>query len=273
MNITGSIKKMIGSLQSPIEYLLPIGDQTIPMNPLIGTTIKLTNEGLINCIACGRKTNKSFSQGHCFPCMRSLPQCDSCIIKPELCHFDQGTCRDEQWGKDNCLRDHFVYLANSSGVKVGITRGTQVPTRWIDQGASQALPIFRVSNRLLSGRIEVALKAHVADKTDWRKMLKGQPEPVDLVARAEQLMADCSEQITAIEQEFGIQSITRLKDEAMVQLDYPVEQYREKVKALNLEKTPEIEGTLVGIKGQYLIFDIGVLNIRKYTGYQLTLSA
>ena len=263
---------MIGSLQSPIEYQLPIGDQTVPINPLIGKTIKLAASGLINCVACGRKTNKSFSQGHCFPCMRSLPQCDSCIIKPELCHFEQGTCRDEEWGEKNCLQDHFVYLANSSGIKVGITRGTQVPTRWIDQGASQALPIFRVTNRLLSGRIEVALKQHVADKTDWRKMLKGQPEPVDLIAQAEQLVSKCSEQIAAIEQEFGIQSIQQLNNEPVTTLNYPVEQYPEKVKALNLDKTPEISGTLVGIKGQYLIFDTGVLNIRKYSGYQINLS-
>lgn len=258
--------------QSPIEYQLPIGDELVPINPLIGQTVKLANAGVINCIACGRKTNKSFSQGHCFPCMRSLPQCDNCIIKPELCHFAQGTCRDEKWGEENCLRDHFVYLANSSGVKVGITRGTQIPTRWIDQGASQALPIFRVSNRLLSGKIEVALKEHVADKTNWRKMLKGQPEPVDLVAQAEQLVLLCKEQIDAIEQEFGIQSMSRLNDASTVSLHYPVETYPEKIKSLNLDKTPEIEGTLMGIKGQYLIFDIGVINMRKYTGYDLSLS-
>ncbi len=269
---------MVGSLQdplqqSPIEYQLPIGDEFVPINPLIGQTVKLSTAGLINCIACGRKTNKSFSQGHCFPCMRSLPQCDSCIIKPELCHYDAGTCRDAKWGEENCLRDHFVYLANSSDVKVGITRGTQIPTRWIDQGASQALPIFRVSNRLLSGKIEVALKTHVADKTNWRKMLKGKPESVDLVAIAEQLVSDCKEPISAIEQEFGIQSISRLENESVVEINYPVEAYPEKIKSLNLDKTPEIEGTLVGIKGQYLIFDIGVLNIRKYTGYHLTLTS
>ena len=272
MNISGNLRKMIGVLQNPIEYQLPIGDQTIPVNPLIGKTIKLAASGLINCVACGRKTNKSFSQGHCFPCMRSLPQCDSCIIKPELCHFEQGTCRDEQWGKQNCLQDHFVYLANSSGIKVGITRGTQVPTRWIDQGASQALAIFRVRNRLLSGRIEVALKQHVADKTDWRKMLKGKPDPVDLIARAEQLIEDCEEQISAVEQEFGIQNISRLQDTPITELHYPVESYPEKVKSLNFEKTPEIEGTLMGIKGQYLILDIGVLNIRKFTGYEIELA-
>lgn len=264
---------MIGSLQSPIEYQLPIGEEIVPLNQLIGATIKLTASGSIHCIACGRKTNKSYSQGHCFPCMRALPQCDTCIIKPELCHFDQGTCRDEQWGQKHCFQDHFVYLANSSGIKVGITRGTQVPTRWIDQGASQAMPIFRVSNRLLSGRIEVAIKQHVADKTDWRKMLKGEPEPIDLAREAEQLIKRCEDQIAGIEQEFGIQSVSRLQNQPVVTLNYPVENYPEKVKALNLDKTPEIEGTLVGIKGQYLIFDIGVLNIRKYSGYEITIHA
>jgi len=263
MNITGSIKKMIGSLQSPIEYLLPIGDQTIPMNPLIGTTIKLTNEGLINCIACGRKTNKSFSQGHCFPCMRSLPQCDSCIIKPELCHFDQGTCRDEQWGKDNCLRDHFVYLANSSGVKVGITRGTQVPTRWIDQGASQALPIFRVSNRLLSGRIEVALKAFFTDKTNWRKMLRNEvDEEINL-----------EDEKWSLEEHLPVDILELFSEnDDIVELNYPVLEFPEKVKSVSFDKTPSISGKLMGIKGQYLLFEGGeVLNIRKHTGYYIEL--
>ncbi|MGD8525181.1 MAG: DUF2797 domain-containing protein, partial [Thioalkalispiraceae bacterium] len=160
MKYTGNINKMLTSLESPVEYQLPIGEQRVSMNKLLGSSISLRYEGEINCIACGRKTSKSFNQGYCYPCFKSLARCDTCIIKPELCHYFKGTCREPEWGEQHCMQDHFVYLANSSGIKVGITRGSQVPTRWMDQGASQALPIFRVKNRLISGQLEVILKNH-----------------------------------------------------------------------------------------------------------------
>ena len=167
------------------------------------------------------------------------------------------------------MQSHYVYLANSSGIKVGITRGSQIPTRWIDQGASQALPIFRVGNRYQSGLLEVAIKQHVSDRTDWRKMLKGEAEPLDLAATRDDLVAACGQQITALQAQFGGENIEYLPDEAIVAIEYPVEQYPEKVKSLNLDKTPLVEGVLTGIKGQYLILDSGVINIRKYSGYKL----
>ena len=169
MKYSGNIQKMHTQLNDVVDYQLSVGDALVNMNSLIGHNINMQFDGLINCIACGRKTSKSFNQGYCYPCMRSLAQCDSCIVKPELCHFAAGTCREPEWGLQHCMRDHYVYLANSSGLKVGITRGTQIPTRWMDQGASQALPIFRVKDRLTSGLVEVILKAHVADKTSWQR--------------------------------------------------------------------------------------------------------
>ena len=270
----GNLRKMQVTLAEPVQYTLKLvkGDTetAIDMNSLIGQSIQLHYTGLINCVACGRKSNKSFQQGHCFPCMRSLPQCDSCIVKPETCHFEQGSCRDEAWGIQHCMQDHYVYLANSSGIKVGITRGTQVPTRWIDQGATQALPIFKVATRLQSGLVEVALKQHISDRTDWRKMLKGQAEYVDMAARRDLLLEQCGHALQELSERFEGQ-IEPLPEAEVVNIHYPVNQYPEKVSSLNFDKTPEVSGILQGIKGQYLILDSGVINIRKFSGYQVEL--
>lgn len=258
--IEGNILKMVTDLQSPVEYQLPIGDQKININDLLGKKISFSFNGDINCVNCGRKTKKSFSQGHCFPCMRDLAACDMCIVKPELCHYDQGTCREPEWGEKHCLQDHFVYLANSSGVKVGITRATQIPTRWMDQGAIQALKIGIVKNRLQSGIAEMALKEFVADKTNWRTMLKGEVEPIDLEERRDELLDYWPDEVMG----------EPLYEEEVVEIEYPILEYPTKISSLNLDKVPTVEGTLAGIKGQYLILDIGVINMRKYQGYHLS---
>lgn len=263
----GNLRKMIARHQDPVQYDLVLGEHRIGMNDYIGKRVQLTYQGQINCIHCGRKTNKSFSQGYCFPCMRSLAECDSCIVKPETCHFDAGTCRDPDWAQGHCFQDHYVYLANSSGIKVGITRGTQIPTRWMDQGATQALPIFRVKNRFIAGLLEVALKQHVSDRTDWRKMLKGVAEPVDLVRQRQRLVAECDTAVKALIDRFGSSAVVQLQDAAVVEIVYPVLSYPDKVKSFNFDKTERVEGTLAGIKGQYLIFDTGVINLRKFGGY------
>jgi len=271
MKYSGNIQKMVTSLSLPVEYHLPIGDQLVNMNELIGTSITLTHSGEINCIACGRKTSKSYNQGYCYPCFQSLAQCDMCIMKPETCHYDKGTCREPEWGEEHCMRDHFVYLANSSGIKVGITRGSQIPTRWMDQGASQALPIFKVKNRLISGLLEVVLKNHVSDRTDWRKMLKGEPELKDLAVVRDELVAISEREITALDKKLGDGGMQFLDNEKIVDINYPVETYPTKVSSLNFDKTPEISGILNGIKGQYLMLDKGVLNMRKFGGYKIEL--
>jgi hypothetical protein len=168
--------------------------------------------------------------------------------------------------------DHYVYLANTSGIKVGITRGTQVPTRWMDQGATQARPVYRVSSRLHSGLVETVFKAHVADKTNWRAMLKGDGDPVDLEEVRRRLVADCAAELDELIQAHGLSAITELPDEPETRISYPVLEYPVKVTSFNLDKTPTVGGTLMGIKGQYLLFDTGVINMRKYGGYQLSLS-
>jgi len=272
MPVTGHLSKMSSELAQPVNYALKTDESETPLNKRIGQSIALEFSGRIHCTHCGRATNKSFNQGFCFPCSQRLAQCDMCILKPERCHYDAGTCREPEWGERNCLRPHVVYLANSSGLKVGITRGSQVPTRWIDQGASQALPIFEVETRLQSGLIEVALANHVADKTNWRNMLKGSPEPIPLGERRDQLLHSCAEPLQALTDRFGTRAIRPLPNAATVEIDYPVSQYPTTVRPLNLDKTPRVQGTLLGIKGQYLILDTGVLNVRKYTGYEVTLA-
>ena len=264
----GVVNKMQTHHGEVVEYRLPIGDDLVDMNPLIGQTLGLKFTGNIFCIHCGRKTSKSFNQGYCFPCFRSLAECDQCILRPELCHFDQGTCRDETWGLANCMQSHFVYLANSSGLKVGITRHSQIPTRWMDQGATSAMPLFEVASRFTSGLVEVLFKAHISDRTDWRKMLKGDPDELDLRARGEELIALVEEDIFE-EQRIKVSDFEALSSPEVHTFSYPVERYPDKVVAHNLDKSPQIRGLLQGIKGQYLMFDNGVLNIRKYGGYEM----
>lgn len=269
--ISGQLTKMAVTLaaDNQAQYTMRLGEQQMAMNPLLGQTIHLRFLGEINCLNCNRKTKKSYSGGFCFPCSQRLAQCDICFVRPELCHFEQGTCREPDWGEAVCMQDHIVYLANSSGLKVGITRINQIPTRWIDQGATQALPIFRVQSRYQSGLVEILFKNHVSDRTDWRKMLKGEAMPLDLAAERDRLQAECQQEVAELEQQFGDQAIDLLPAENVQEISYPVDQYPAKITSLNFDKTPEISGQLQGIKGQYLIFDIGVINIRKFSAYQV----
>ena len=272
----GAIEKMITRLPedgAAVQYRLPVGETVVPMNPLVGATVTLQHMGAIHCIHCGRATKKSFNQGYCYPCFQRLARCDQCIVSPERCHFAAGTCREPDWGRSHCFIGHTVYLANSSGLKVGITRDTQIPTRWMDQGAVQALPIFRVASRRQSGLVEVLFKDHVADRTDWRKLLRGEPEPIDLATRRDALYAATETGLGALQDRFDDGPVEKITDGAVTEIRYPVETYPEKVKSFNLDKQPLIKGTLTGIKGQYLIFDTGVVNLRKYGGYRVRLEA
>ena len=273
----GALAKMTAALPAnadePIQYHLPLGEASIPLNGLLGKPVQLRYLGAINCTHCGRKTKKSFSQGYCYPCFKKLPQCDLCIVSPEKCHYAQGTCREPTWGENFCMTDHIVYLANSSAPKVGITRVSQIPTRWIDQGAVQAMPLFRVSTRQQSGFVEDCLREHVGDKTNWRNMLKGVHQKVDLQALAAELVEKSSAGLTELQQRFGLQAIQLLDDQAVQELVYPVLEHPTKVTTHNFDKNPLVEGTLMGIKGQYWILDTGVINIRKFTAYQVELAA
>lgn len=269
--LTGCLDKLVIAPGEPAQYQLPLGEQRQPLNALLGQTITLTSTGRIFCTHCQRKTNKSFGQGYCYPCFQKLAQCDNCILSPEKCHWHLGTCREPEWAQQHCHTDHIVYLANASGVKVGITRASQMPTRWLDQGAIQALPIARVANRYQSGLLEVICKSHVPDKTDWRALLRQHAEPLNLPAARDTLLSHIRERLESLQIQHP-ETIHWLPDEAMQTFEYPVLQYPSKIATLNFDKTPVISGVLSGIKGQYLFFPEGALNVRKFTAYEITLT-
>ena len=253
----------------PIDYYLRLDDEEVHLNPHIGANIKLSYTGKITCINCERVTKKSFSQGYCYTCFKKLAQCDLCLVSPERCHFEAGTCRDKEFAKNFCMNQHLVYIANSSGIKVGITRQENLPTRWIDQGAAQALPILTVETRQQSGLVEVACKKHVSDKTHWQRMLKAEPDRVNLPEVRDQLLQEISPELDALKNRYGPLAIQPLPGAEAQTFHYPVQRYPTKVKSLNFDKTADVEGLLQGIKGQYLILDIGVINLRKSTSYEV----
>ena len=263
MLYNGTLLKMDTKLANPIEYELPISDELVYMNHLIGKYIAFKWLKEIYCVVCERKINKSFAQGFCYPCFLNAPETSECIFRPELCRAQDGIARDMEWAENHCLQDHIVYLAISSGIKVGVTRSGQIPTRWIDQGAWQAIKLAKTPNRYIAGLIEVALKEHISDRTNWQRMLKNQLiEGVDLtVAKKDMVTHLPSDLQNYISEENNI-----------TEINYPVNEYPEKVKSLSFDKLEEIAGRLWGVKGQYLIFDDGtVVNMRKHTGYMVEL--
>lgn len=273
MRVIGQVDKMQNAVNDTgqVSYWLPLGEQRVPLNTHIGTTIVLRHEaGKITCMGCGSAIKKTYQQGYCFLCTQRLARCDLCIVKPEQCHFHLGTCREPKWAQRFCMQAHYVYLANSSGVKVGITRGSNVPYRWIDQGASEALLIAQCASRRIAGLLEVQLAKHVADKTNWRKMLSGPAESADLAVIRDELFAKTHEEVAAIHRDFNPDDLLLILDEQVYHFDYPVLQYPNKIKSFNFDKTPEITAMLTGIKGQYLIFGDTVLNIRKFSGYEIS---
>jgi hypothetical protein len=253
------------------HYKIGPEEALVSLNPLIGSDFKLIFKNEINCSNCFKTIKKSYAGGYCYPCSIKLACADMCILKPELCHFSKGTCREPEWGEKNCMVAHYVYLANSSGLKVGITRSTQIPTRWIDQGAVMGLPILKVSSRYQSGMFEKLFASEVNDKTDWRKMLKGNIEEIDLREKRDQLFELLGEDLDSMEELYGAKQVEILEDFAVTEIRYPVKTYPLKVNSLSLDKNEVVGGKLLGIKGQYLIFDSGVINIRSHTGYKVEL--
>lgn len=261
MEYTGNIRKMESSYGETIHYRLPLSNHKIEMNRLIGQKISMEYTGQIHCVKCGRRTNKSFAQGYCYPCFTTVPETEECVLRPELCKAHEGVARDMDYARKHCLSEHVVYLSFTSGLKVGVTRSTQVPTRWIDQGAVRAIELARTPNRYSAGLLEVSLKAHMSDKTNWRKMLSGSdPGEWDLVQTKRQIKEMVPENLMAFVTE----------NDQVLELMYPVLKYPEKVKSLNFDSDPLVSGVLNGIKGQYLMFDSDrVINVRKFGGYMI----
>jgi hypothetical protein len=256
--LEGFAKKMRHTVSTPIDYFLGLSDQECYLNPYLGEEVALEWMGEIACVACGASLKKTWNQGYCYRCSQTLAECDLCIVKPELCHFDLGTCRSVSFGNSHCNIPHYVYLAISSSPKVGLTRKGQEYIRWVDQGALASLRLAEVPRRKVAGELEVQLASFIADKTDWRKMLKNEVERLDLLALRSELLPKVAEEFRGY----------LLEGEEIQTFEYPVREYPKKVASHNFEKHSLFQGRLLGIKGQYWILDTGVVNLRKYTGYR-----
>ena len=258
MQYEGLLTKMQTEHENPIQYYLIFEDNFLNVNQLLNKEIEITLVGY-QCMSCSKK-KKIFRQGCCYDCLYSSASVGDWIMRPELSTAHLGIAdRDLAYEEKVQLQPHIVYLALSSEVKVGVTRKTQVPTRWIDQGATEAIAIVEVPNRYLAGITEVALKNHYADKTNWRKMLQNEVSPADLIQERMNL-----EKLIPTE----VQDYFNLQKNDLYNMAYPVLQYPKKVNSLKIEKTPNFKGKLMGVKGQYLIFENGtVFNVRNYEGF------
>ena len=254
----GILHKMSTEYLNPIQYQLLIGNNNISVNNLINKKISFKWNGKVECI-CGRILNNFYRQNFCYQCYWNAPEASPSIFKPELCTADLGIEeRDLEWEKAFQLTPHYVYLSNSSGLKVGITRKNNELTRWIDQGAIQGIVIAEVPNRRMSGLIEVELKKVISDRTNWRKMLSGKPQHIDLESQKLIYAKYIPDNL--------IQFLT--PDNKIIDINYPVSEYPKKIVSVNFKKTHLMEGELLGIKGQYLLFDNDrVFNIRSHQGY------
>jgi hypothetical protein len=261
MQYHGVLTKMQTEFTNPIQYYLVFENDFLNLNQVLGKKMKIQFAGY-RCLSCGLD-KKIFRQGFCYDCFYSIPAAGDWIMNPELskAHLDMED-RDLEYEKKVQLQPHIVYLANSSNVKVGVTRKSQIPTRWIDQGAHEAIEIVEVPNRYLAGITEIALKAHVSDKTNWRKMLTNNVLDLNLVEIRDSLKQFIPEEA----QHYFIETNTETN------IHFPVLQYPTKLTTLNLEKTPMYEGVLKGIKGQYLLFENDVVfNVRSSEGYVVNL--
>jgi len=271
MQIEGNLRKMATELtDGKVNYGLRLYDvlepgEIIPMNDLVGRALDIEFQHEIHCVITGKKIKKAFGEGMSYDAFMNSPQASPSIIRPELSRIHEGIAlRDFEWEMKNHMTPHTVYLAQTAGTKVGVTRNTQVPYRWMDQGAVKALRIAETPYRQAAGLIEVALKEHISDKTSWQRMLKGDLSPTDLYEVKNMLVKHIPVELQ--------QYI--LGDETILDIEYPILAHPPKVKSIKLDKSPLISKKLMGIKGQYLMFDDGtVINIRSHSGYRVQISA
>jgi len=266
MKATGNLLKMKTEyIDNEIHYQLHLDDSEIDMNALIGKHISFHFQNQINCISCGKKTSKSFGQGFCYNCFQTAPEAGECTLHPEKCKAQIGEARNMDFAVSHCLIPHYVYLAVASGIKVGVTRNTQIPTRWIDQGAWKGVIIAETPNRHIAGIIEVFLKKYYSDKTNWRNMLKDiRAEEIDLLNEKSKALSLLPEEL----KKYAFQTSD------ICELNYPVNTFPSNPKSVTFDKETFVSGKLNGIKGQYLLFDEDrVLNIRRHSGYLISIES
>jgi len=257
MKITGLITKMIAEYANPVQYFLNLDNEIIIMNQLLGKRVKIRFNHY-QCLNCGQD-KEIYAMGFCKNCYFISPHAGEWVVRPELSKAHLGIAdRNLEFEQKTQLQPHIVYLACSGGVKVGVTRKSQLPTRWIDQGAEYAVKLAQTDNRYGAGLIETALKQHISDKTNYRKMLSQDAPNIDLNEKKQELLAF----VPADLQRFI------LEDNEITELHYPIISYPLGIQSVNLKKDSEIEGRLIGIKGQYLLFDNNlVINLRSHEGF------
>ncbi len=264
--VEGPLIKLVAEAGDTVSYTLQLDDEnaaSIALNSVISDGLEIRFLGRISCRFCKSITPKSYGDGYCYRCFMRLARCDLCVVSPDRCHYQQGTCREPQWGESFCMQPHIVYLANSSGPKVGITRNGYQIGRWLDQGACQAVPILAAATRQNAGLAEASLAKYLPDRTDWRRLVREDSEPVDLLVLRDKLRRTVS----------GLpQGITWL-DEQPLSFNFPVARYSHRVGRLRLDHTPVVSGNLLGIKGQFLLFEHGVFNVRQHTSYHVRVTA
>lgn len=264
MEFVSTLTKMPAYIKDKVHYLLPTEEDFIKMDYLIGRQVSVEFLDQKFCDACGNQFADLYRMGFCKECFFSSPLAGESIIRPELSRAHEGVeDRDLTFEKSYQMQPHIVYLANSGGLKVGVTRASQMQNRWIDQGASRAIVFARTTNRYEAGLIEVAMKDHLADKTAWQRMLKNEDPEIDLAEQKNSVAPKLKTELSHFLE----------KDNTVYTMDYPVLHYPVKVKGINLDKDKKISATLQGIRGQYLIFEGGAaLNVRGHTGYRVRIS-
>lgn len=258
MQYQGVLTKMQTEPGKPIQYYMVFENSFLNVNQLLGKDFEINFMGF-SCLNCSKK-KKIYRTGFCYDCFYSIPAAGDWIMRPELstAHLDIAD-RDLDYEKRSQLQPHIVYLAASSDMKVGVTRKTQIPTRWIDQGASWAIPLIEVPNRYLAGITEVALKNHCSDKINWKKMLCNEVGAIDLILHRNEFRNHLPDEV---------KEYFDTTPEQLFTLEYPVLEYPKKISSLNISTTPIFSGKLMGIKGQYLIFEDGtVFNVRAFEGF------
>ncbi len=256
----GFTKELTHQADTAVRYFWTLGDEQIEISDMLGRQLNIRFLGEKRCIACGRKVNKLYQGGYCFPCVTTLAETDLCIVKPHECHHHLGTCRDNEFAAAHCMIPHYVYLAVSSHAKVGLTRKHREFTRWVDQGAVKAVLIAELPTRKMAGELEMEIAKGMPDKTDWRKMVQGKVEDVDLIELASKVEERLSDEWRSY----------LLKERMVHEFVYPVlsNEPEPKAKSLNAEKD-EVSGRLIGIRGQYLLFPDGVFQVKKHSGMLL----
>ena len=257
-----------GLLLEP-RYQLEVGSDKIDLNDYIGHGISLSYQHNLQCVACAKSVRKTYAGGHCYDCFTTLARCDLCVMSPDRCHFHLGTCRQPDWGESFCMQPHSVYLANTSGPKIGITRAGRERRRWLDQGATEALRIASVPTRRAAGVVEAHFKRTLNDRTDWRKLVSGTGVGVDLLELASQLRRDLDSLESIQADILPAQEQAELSwsiDAQLTEIRYPVNQYSPAQRLVLSVQNPFIRDNLQGIIGQYLLLSHGVINLRDYRG-------